>query len=144
MSYHRVNRGPGSHLNMKILSNLYRNFHYKDRTLSRPYYHHNGTPYNCKGGLHIETGFRGPWSMTKLQDQKQHTKCILKMINSVDVLKCSINRNTIYSLPRFKVYIFPGWGAYSVRDVSRGLCYENGLTLIPEWITNYIYHKVWH
>ena len=32
----------------------------------------------------------------------------------------------------------------AVISVTRGSFYEHGLTLIPVWISNYIYYKLWN
>ena len=52
--------GPGSRLDIKMLSYQYRDSHYKDKTVSQPSHLYNGNPYTWKDHLYIE---KGPWSL---------------------------------------------------------------------------------
>ena len=47
---------PLGRLNMKIPPSLFRDYHYKDKTVSRPSYLYNGNHYTWNEGLYIETG----------------------------------------------------------------------------------------
>ena len=48
----------GDHLNVRMLSCEYRNYHYmyKDNTVSKPSYHYDGNLHTWKDRLYIETG----------------------------------------------------------------------------------------
>ena len=77
----------GGDLNIKISSYQYRNFHCKDKTVSRLSYFYNGNSHTLKDHLYIETG---PWF------HQRNATCLLsirKSLVSASPLKSTTNMN---------------------------------------------------
>ena len=82
---------------------------------------------------------------------KLHGECcsVPKLMNTViclcNYIPCRVHHTVIaYEFLPYYISLWSQWQALRHMKYPSGPFYKHGLTLIPAWISNYIYHKVWH